>query len=132
MPAKKKSTKKKSSRKKTKRAKKKTTKKRATRKRASVKKEDPQMKKLLEISVIAQETNLTLIKSINELSKRMSNFISMFEEASKHVGDLKAVTKDEVEEIAKRIQDVVQNNKDLAEGLLALDQYVRRNRMPLR
>jgi len=90
------------------------------------KKEDPQFKTLLDVTILSQQTNLTLIKSINELSRRMDRFVSMFEDAAKNVGDIKAVTRDEVEDIAKRIQEVVQQNKDLAEGLINLDSYVRR------
>lgn len=100
----------------------------ACRNKANKKPEDPKMNQLLEVSILTQQTNLTLIKSVNELSRRMGRFISMFEEAAKHVGDVKAVTQEEVEDIAKRIQSVVQQNKDLAEGLLNLDAYVRRNR----
>lgn len=93
--------------------------------------DEPQIKKLIEISLLAQETNLTLTRSVNELSKRMDRFVAMFEEAAKNVGNLKAVSRDEVEEITKQIKDVVQQNRDLAEGLLSLDKYVRRDR-PLR
>ncbi len=90
------------------------------------KKQSPDLTKLTELMILSQHTNLTLTKSITELSKRIDNLISMFEEAAKNVGDIKAVTKEEVDQIAKELQRVVQQNKDLAEGLLALNAYVRK------
>ena len=92
--------------------------------------EDTGIKKLVEVSILAQQTNLILIKSISELSKRVDSMVSMFEKAANNVGDIKAVTQEEVEDVARRVQEVVQQNKDLAEGLLNLDSYVRRRNTP--
>ncbi|MCD4760196.1 hypothetical protein K8R33_04900 [archaeon] len=92
----------------------------------SKKPESSEMKKLIEVSILTQQTNITLIKSISELSKRVDSLVDLFEEAAKNVGDVKAVTQEEVGDIAKRIQEVVLQNRDLAEGLLNLDSYVKR------
>jgi hypothetical protein len=92
--------------------------------------EDVGIKKLIEISILSQQTNLTLIKSMSELSKRVDKLVTMFEKAANNVGDIKAVTQEEVEDVARRVQEVVQQNRDLAEGLLNLDGYVRRRNAP--
>ena len=92
--------------------------------------EDSGIKKLIEISILSQQTNLILIKSVSELSKRVDRMVSMFEKAADNVGDIKAVTQEEVEDVARRVQAVVQQNRDLAEGLLNLDSYVRRRNTP--
>lgn len=109
--------------------KKRTVKKKKTstkKKTVSKKTNDPNIKKLIEVNILTQETNLTLIKSINELSKRINNLVNMFEEAARNVGDIKAVTRDEIEDITRQMQQLLQQNKDLAEGLLNLNSYVRR------
>ena len=87
-----------------------------------------EIKKLIEVSVLSQKTSLALARSVNDLTGRIDRMISMFEKAAEGVGDLREVTKDEVNQVAKQLQDVVQQNKDLAEGLLALDSYVRRHK----
>ena len=92
--------------------------------------EDVGIKKLIEISILSQQTNLTLIKSMSELSKRVDKLVTMFEKAANNVGDIKAVTQEEVEDVARRVQEVVQQNRDLAEGLPNLDGYVRRRNAP--
>ena len=86
------------------------------------------LNKLIEVSVLSQKTNLALAKSVSELSSRMDRMVSMFETAAKGVGDLREVSKSEVEQIAKELKDVVQQNKGLAEGLIALDNYVRKHK----
>ncbi len=87
-----------------------------------------ELKRLVEVSVLSQKTNLALAKSVNDLSSRIDRMISMFEKAAEGVGDVREVTKDEVNQVAKQLKEVVQQNKDLAEGLLALDNYVRRHK----
>jgi len=89
---------------------------------------DPDIQRLIEVSVLSQQTNLTLTKSMNELSRRVDSLVSMFQEAAKNVGDIKDVTKNEVDDIAKQLQEVVQQNKDLARGLIALDNFTRRKK----
>jgi hypothetical protein len=92
---------------------------------------DPNIQKLIEVSVLSQKTNLVLTKSINELSGKVNSLVLMFQEAAKNVGEIRDVTKDEVDQIAKHLQEVVQQNKDLAEGLVALDNYTRHHKSKL-
>ena len=87
-----------------------------------------ELKKLIEVSVLSQKTNLALAKSVNDLTLRVDRMVSMFEKEAEGVGDIRDVTKEEVNQVAKQLQDVVKQNKDLAEGLLALDGYVRRHK----
>lgn len=89
---------------------------------------DPDITKLIEVSVLSQKTNLVLTKSINELSQKVNSLVLMFQEAAKNVGEIRDVTKDEVDQIAKQLQEVVQQNKDLAQGLIALDNYTRHHK----
>ena len=92
------------------------------------KSENLDMLKLIEVSILSQKTNLALAKSVNDLTVKVDGMVSMFEKAAEGVGDIRDVTKEEVNQVAKQLQDVVKQNKDLAEGLLALDGYVRRHK----
>lgn len=86
---------------------------------------DSTIKQLVEASVLSQKTTLTLVKSVNDLSLRIDKLVSLFEKAAENVDKIKDVTREEIEDITKRLQEVVQQNKDLAEGLLSLDRYTR-------
>jgi hypothetical protein len=86
------------------------------------------LKKLIEVSVLSQRTNLALAKSVKDLTIKVDDMVSMFETAAKGVGDLREVSKNEVEQIAKELKEVMQQNKGLAEGLIALDNYVRKHK----
>jgi hypothetical protein len=98
---------------------------------SSKKASDSDLKKLIEVSVLSQKTNLVLTKSINELSIKVNSLVLMFQEAAKNVGEIRDVTKDEVDQIAKQLQEVVSQNKDLAQGLIALDNYTRHHKNKL-
>jgi len=100
----------------------------ACRNSGTTKPRDSEITKLIEVSVLSQKTNLVLTKSINELSQKVNSLVLMFQEAAKNVGEIRDVTKDEVDQIAKQLQEVVQQNKDLAQGLIALDNYTRHHK----
>jgi hypothetical protein len=95
---------------------------------ASKKTGNSDLKKLIEVSVLSQRTNLALAKSVKDLTIKVDGMVSMFETAAKGVGDLREVSKSEVEQIAKELKEVMQQNKGLAEGLIALDNYVRKHK----
>ncbi len=97
----------------------------------SKKPRDPDIQRLIEVSVLSQKTNLTLAKSMSELSKKVDSLVSMFQHAASNVSEIRDVTKDEVDQIAKQLQEVVQQNKDLAQGLVALDNYTRHHKSKL-
>jgi hypothetical protein len=88
------------------------------------------LKQLIETSVLSQKTTLTLVKSVNDLSLRIDKLVSLFEKAAENVDKIKDVTREEIEDVTKRLQEVLQQNKDLAEGLLSLDRYTRSKLRP--
>jgi hypothetical protein len=82
--------------------------------------------KLLRNSIELQKTSLNLIEASNRLNEKMGKLIGLFEEAAKNVGvieDLKI--KEETKSLTEKLDELLQQNKDLARGLLLLEQYVR-------
>ena len=102
-------------------AKKKTVKKTTTKKTNST---DNKIDKLLENGVQLQKISLNLIKSNNDLTKRIGNLITLFEEASKNVGKVELSDKN-VGRLTSKVEELVEENKDLAKGLVLLERYVR-------
>ena len=50
--------------------------------------------------------------------------VSLFEEASKHVGEVET-TEAKVQELANRLETLLEQNKVIAQGLVLLEKYVR-------
>ncbi len=80
--------------------------------------------KLLENGIQLQKISLNLIKSNNDLTKRIDSLVSLFEEASKNVGKVELSDKN-VGRLTSKVEELVEENKDLAKGLVLLERYVR-------
>ncbi|MFH1376968.1 MAG: hypothetical protein ABIH25_05020 [Candidatus Woesearchaeota archaeon] len=116
MPAKKR--KKKSSTKK-----KKTT----TRAKSAISSSDKEsINKLVQNNLELQKVSLKLAESTDQLNNRIGRLVGLFEEAAKNVGVVDELkVKEETEGLSNRLDTLLQQNKDLAKGLLLLEQYVR-------
>ena len=84
--------------------------------------------KLAEINAKMQKISLDIIESNNELTKRIDKLVNIFETAARNVGiDEKGKSEaDSIRHLSEKIEDLLEQNKNLAEGLLLLDRYVRR------
>ena len=69
-------------------------------------------------------SSLTLQKSVAEMTHRMDKIIEIFENASKHVADVETA-EDKINELYKRLETLLEQNKNIAQGLLLLEKYVR-------
>ena len=72
--------------------------------------------------VIAQHTAL-LVKKVDSLTARIDKLLNVFEEASKHVMD--AGEDKRVIELADKLEELLDQNRNLTKGLLMLENYVR-------
>jgi len=99
-------------------------KKRKTSKRKSsvTKKDIKLVEKLSKNSLDLQKATLKLIETNNDVVKRIDKLVSLFEEASKHVVD---VDEDRVAALTAKLETLLDQNKDLAKGLLLLERYFR-------
>lgn len=114
-------------------AKKKTTKKRASKRKVAKKSTSVVFKtdknivnKLVKNNLELQKTSLKLIEASNKLVGRIDKLVGLFEEAAKNVNvvdDLKM--KEETKPLYERLDELLQQNRDLARGLLLLEQYIR-------
>jgi hypothetical protein len=87
-------------------------------------KKDTKMNKLVENNLALQKISLNLIHSNNELVKRLDNLVGLFEEASKNVGKVDLSDKN-IGKLTSKVEELVEENKDLAKGLVLLERYVR-------
>ena len=81
------------------------------------------IEQLIENNLILQKKETELMVNVNNLVKRIDRMLNVFEEASKHVmevGDDKKIA-----ELADKLEELLDQNKNLAKGLVMLEQYVR-------
>lgn len=99
-------------------AKKKTSKKRSKTSSKDIK----LVEKLAKNSLDLQKATLKLVETNNDVIKRIDRLVGLFEEASKHVSE---VDEDRISSLTAKLETLLDQNKDLAKGLLLLEKYVR-------
>jgi len=80
---------------------------------------DTMIKQLLELNISLQKKEADLITSVNKLTKKMNAMVSLFQQAAK---DIKQGTD---EPLIKKLEMLLEQNKNLSRGLLLLEKYVR-------
>ncbi|MAG20509.1 hypothetical protein CL618_03700 [archaeon] len=79
---------------------------------------------LIENTVLLQKKDAELMTSTKKLITKIDRMLNVFEEASKHVME---VSEDKrVAELTDKLDDLLQQNKTIAKGLIMLEQYVRK------
>ena len=92
-------------------------------KRTTVSKRKTLVDQLTENNLILQKSNIELISTIRDLVGKIDRMLTMFEEASKHVmevGEDKRVI-----ELADKLEELLEQNRTIAKGLILLEKYVR-------
>ena len=81
---------------------------------------DKLVEELVKINISLSKKSTELLNSMNQLNKKMSNILSLFEKAAEYI------EKGEVEEpLARKLQELLEQNKQIARGLILLEKYVR-------
>lgn len=80
---------------------------------------------LIDNTIVLQKSVVNLTESNHKLNEKITSLVGLFETASKSIDKIKEVESKEVEDLAKKLKDVVTQNKDLAEGVLALEKYIK-------
>jgi hypothetical protein len=65
-----------------------------------------------------------LIASMDKLTKRVDKLVTLFEDASKHVSEVES-TEEKVRNLSTKLEELLEQNKTIAKGLIILDKYVR-------
>ncbi|HIH25622.1 hypothetical protein J4476_04650 [Candidatus Woesearchaeota archaeon] len=73
---------------------------------------------------VSSEDFNKLLESTEKLVNRVDKLVGLFEEASKHVGEVES-TEAKVQELAKRLETLLEQNRIIAQGLVLLEKYVR-------
>jgi len=76
--------------------------------------------KLAENNVKLQQQNANLLISMNNLTKKIEELVEIFKKAAEHIekGEIK-------EPLARKLTDLLEQNKRIAKGLLLLENFVR-------
>ncbi|HLD15951.1 MAG TPA: hypothetical protein VJB94_05240 [Candidatus Nanoarchaeia archaeon] len=75
---------------------------------------------LIQSSIALQKKTAELLETILKLNKRIDKLLDVFESAAK------AIEKGEVEEpLAKKLEVLLDQNKNIARGLMLLERYVK-------
>ncbi|MEK6841294.1 MAG: hypothetical protein AABW57_01635 [Nanoarchaeota archaeon] len=78
---------------------------------------------LLQLNIELQKKNIELLEAINSLTQRIDNLVNIFEEAAKNVANIEEDRK--VKDLANKLEELLEQNKSLANGLLLLERYIR-------
>ena len=78
--------------------------------------------KLTENSVKLQQANSNLLIGITNLTKKIDELVMIFQKAADHIekGEIK-------EPLARKLTDLLEQNKRIAKGLILLENFVREN-----
>jgi len=75
---------------------------------------------LMKNNIELQKKSADLLISVNDLSKKIDNLVEIFKKAAEHIekGEIK-------EPLARKLTDLLEQNKKIAHGLLLLERFVR-------
>ena len=78
------------------------------------------MQELIKTNISVEKKIVELLSSINGLAKRVDQLVDIFSKAAQHIenGDVK-------EPLANKLNDLLEQNKKIARGLLLLERYVK-------
>lgn len=88
------------------------------------KKSDSESKKLEHYSESLAKANKDLLEQMEKLTHRVDKLVGIFEEASKHVGEVET-NEAKINALATKLESLLEQNKVIAKGLIMLEKYVR-------
>lgn len=78
---------------------------------------------LLQLNIELQKKNIELLEAMHSLTQKIDNLVNVFEEAAKNVANVEEDHK--IRDLANKLEELLEQNKSLANGLLLLERYVR-------
>ena len=91
---------------------------------AVAKKEESLLPKLIESNLALQKKFVELIGSFQEMTKKLDRMLTLFEEAGRKITEVE-IDEDRVKILADKLEALLEQNKDIAKGLILLEKYVR-------
>jgi len=80
--------------------------------------------KLIESNILLQKKFMDVIISFQDMTKRLDRMLTLFEEAGKKISDVE-LDEDKMKVLAGKLETLLEQNKDIAKGLILLEKYVR-------
>ena len=80
--------------------------------------------KLIESNILLQKKFMDVIISFQDMTKRLDRMLTLFEEAGKKISDVE-LDEDKMKVLAGKVETLLEQNKDIAKGLILLEKYVR-------
>ena len=78
---------------------------------------------LLDLNLTLQNKNIDLLNAIHSLAERIDKLVEIFEEAAKNISNANEDTR--VDELTKKLDDLLDQNKNLSNGLMMVERYVK-------
>ena len=78
---------------------------------------------LLDLNLTLQNKNIDLLNAIHSLAERIDKLVEIFEEAAKNLSNANEDTR--VDELTKKLDDLLDQNKNLSNGLMMIERYVK-------
>ena len=78
---------------------------------------------LLQLNIELQKKNIELLGTMHALTQRIDNLVNIFEEAAKNVSNVEEDHR--IKGLANKLEELLDQNKSLANGLLLLERYIR-------
>ncbi|MBI1973082.1 hypothetical protein HYS50_03685 [Candidatus Woesearchaeota archaeon] len=75
---------------------------------------------LARMNIELQKITVELIDKMNNLTTRMDRMLSLFEDAARNIS-----TTDDAGSLKTQLQDLLDQNKTIARGLLSIERYIR-------
>ena len=82
---------------------------------------------LAKISLSLQKLTISLVESNNALNKKIDKLVTLFEDAAKNMS---AGSQEEVINLNKKVNELVEQNKQLARGLILMEGKVKSSEKP--
>lgn len=83
------------------------------------------IERLIETNIVTQNKMADLLVATKELNTNVSKLVHMFTEAATHIKAGKYE-----DPLVERLNELLEQNKNLAKGLLMLEEYVRKKQAP--
>ncbi len=83
--------------------------------------QDALIKKLIENNIHLQKKTTELLVGMHSLTTKVSSLVSIFEDAAKKINP----EGDELKPLIEKINELTEQNKTLAKGLILLENYIK-------
>jgi hypothetical protein len=75
---------------------------------------------LMRMNIELQKVTVDLIEKMNNVTTRIDRMLSLFEDAARNIS-----TTDDASGLKTQLQDLLDQNKTIARGLLSIERYIR-------